>query len=213
MKRNQIILGGIIGIIVLIVATFPLWSPYFIDDIVDEAFPEFTADERDSIRAMPENQQNELVSMREDNPEMADDVARAMMEDDTEMNDEMPIDEPLVLNMGEFSFIDAVHNGEGTATVYELPDESRVLRFENFSVTNGPQLHVILSPNTPDSIFSDVGDYVDLGPLSGNIGNQNYTIPDDVNLDEYQSVVIYCVPYNVVFSAAILSEPTQAEDE
>ena len=41
--------------------------------------------------------------------------------------------------------------------------------------------------------------------MKGNVGNQNYGIPDDVNLDEFQSVVIYCVPFGVVFSSAALA--------
>lgn len=213
MKRSQIISLAVIGAVILFAVTFPLWSPYFINDVVDEAFPDFTSEEQNAIRTMPESQQIELASMSEENPEMAESVARAMMEDDVEMNDDMPSDQPFVLSEGTFSFIDAVHNGQGVATVYQLTDDSRVLRFENFQVTNGPQLHVILSPNSPETIFDDVGDYVDLGSLSGNVGNQNYTIPDDINLEDYQSVVIYCVPFNVVFSTANLSEPAHGDDE
>jgi len=205
MKRNQLILIAIVIGIIGVAVTYPLWSPYFINDVVDEAFPELTDSERDAIRDMSDEQQEMLISMSEDNPEMANDTARSMAQDDSEMNDDMPGDEPLVLYEGTFTFIDAVHNGEGSATIYQLADGSRVLRFENFRVTNGPQLHVILSRNTPDTIFGDVGDdYVDLGALSGNVGNQNYTIPDDVNLDDYQTVIIYCVPFSVVFSTAPL---------
>lgn len=209
MKRNQVIIIGFLVIIIGVAVTFPLWSPYFINDVVDEAFPDFTDEELDAVRDMPEAEQSVLVEMSEENPEMASETARSMMEEDSVMEDDMPTDEPSVLMEGTFTFIDAVHNGEGVATVYQLPDESHVLRFENFRVTNGPELHVILSKNSPDSIFGDVGDYVDLGALTGNVGNQNYTIPDDVNLEEYQTVIIYCVPFNVVFSTAPLSEAAQ----
>ena len=44
----------------------------------------------------------------------------------------------------------------------------------------------------------------DLGELKGNIGNQNYEIPKDLDVDQYNSVVIYCVPFHVVFSVATL---------
>jgi hypothetical protein len=43
-----------------------------------------------------------------------------------------------------------------------------------------------------------------LGPLKGNIGNQNYAIPEDVDLSQFSSVVIYCKPFHVVFSYATL---------
>ena len=206
---------ALIGLFIALVGgtlTFPLWQPYFVDDVVNEAFPEFTSEQLGEVRDMPQAQQDILVEMAENNAQMASDTALAMLEDDTEMNDNMPADEPFVLFEGVFGFIDAVHNGEGSATIYELPDDSQIVRLENFRVTNGPQLHVILSPNAPDTIFGDVGDYVDLGALSGNIGNQNYTIPDDINIEDYQSVIIYCVPFNVIFSVAPLDIPAHSSE-
>ncbi len=48
-------------------------------------------------------------------------------------------------------------------------------------------------------------DMIDLGSLKGNVGDQNYEIPADVDLSEYQSIVIYCQPFHVVFSIATLN--------
>lgn len=212
MKRNQIIVGVIIVIVAAVglVITEP-WT-YFVVNEVDEAFPSLSAEQRDAINNMPDDQKNELLAMAEDNPEMAEDVAVAQIGDDTvvpkdeqDMPEDMPA-EPLVLKSGSFITIDPVHGAEGTATIYELPDGNRVLRFEDFTSTNGPELHVILSKEIPTSTFAGVGeDMIDLGLLKGNVGNQNYDIPDDIDLDEYQSIVIYCVPFGVVFSSADVS--------
>lgn len=204
-NRNRTILFGLAGIVGLVIVTAPLWTPYFTNQQVDEAFPGLSPEASAVIRQMPEDQQDVLLSMSEENPEMVEDTAIAMQEDDNIIEDDMPTSEPTALTTGNFNEYDPVHRGEGTATIYELADGSRVLRLEDFRVTNGPQLHVILTRSTPGTIFDSVGDYLDLGPLSGNVGNQNYTIPDDVNLDEYTTVVIYCVPFSVVFSAAELS--------
>ena len=100
MKRNQLILIAIVIGIIGVAVTYPLWSPYFINDVVDEAFPELTDSERDAIRDMSDEQQEMLISMSEDNPEMANDTARSMAQDDSEMNDDMPGDEPLDLERG-----------------------------------------------------------------------------------------------------------------
>jgi hypothetical protein len=63
-----------------------------------------------------------------------------------------------------------------------------------------------LSKHPAPSGRSDIGeDYIDLGSLKGNIGSQNYDIPDNVDLSEYESVVIYCVPFHVVFATAALN--------
>jgi len=205
-NRNRIILLGIIGLVGLVIITAPLWTPYFINQEVDEAFPGLSSEASAVIREMPEEQQDVLLSMSAENPEMIEDTAMAMQEEDSEMTEVMPSGEPTALVMGNFNEFDAVHRGEGIATIYELADGSRVLRLEDFRVTNGPQLHVILTRTTPTSILEDVGeDYIDLGALSGNVGNQNYTIPEDVDISEYTTVVIYCVPFRVSFSAAELS--------
>lgn len=47
-----------------------------------------------------------------------------------------------------------------------------------------------------------MGVYVDLGKLKGNVGNQNYAIPADVDLSQYRGVMIYCQPFHVLFSIA-----------
>lgn len=207
MKRNQlIILVGIVVAVIGGVVTFPLWSPYFIDDVVDEAFPDLTSEQRDQIRDMPEAQQDALTEMSEDNVEMAQDTALAMLEDDTNMEEDMPDEEPVVLETGTFNEFDPVHRGSGSATIYELPDGSRFLRFEDFRVTNGPDLHVILVRNIPGSTLAGLDEgYIDLGQLKGNVGNQNYEIPEDVNLDEFVGVAIYCMPFHVNFSVADFS--------
>ncbi|MEM7031214.1 MAG: DM13 domain-containing protein, partial [Chloroflexota bacterium] len=111
-----------------------------------------------------------------------------------------------VLKQGSFIDADDFHKGSGAATVYQVPDGQDVLRFEDFSVTNGPDLHVILSSNPNPTSSSDIGDdYIDLGSLKGNMGNQNYEIPADIDLANYQSVVIYCMPFHVVFATATLN--------
>jgi hypothetical protein len=111
-------------------------------------------------------------------------------------------DGPTVLNSANFVGVDNFHQGSGTATIYQLADGSRLLRFEEFMVTNGPQLTVLLATNPAPTSREELGEYVDLGPLKGNIGDQNYEIPDDLDLKAYRSVVIYCTPFHVVFASA-----------
>ncbi len=209
----QRMIFGVIVIIVIIVGlmvTRP-WL-YFVVDEVDEAFPSLTDSQREALREMPPEQKDALMTMAEENAEMAADVAIAQTGDDVvvpqeeqAMPDDMP-DEPTVLHSGSFITIDAIHSAEGTATIYELPDGRRVLRFEDFRSANGPDLHVYLSSAVPKSTFAGLGDEtIHLGSLKGNVGSQNYDIPADADLSQYQSVVIYCAPFRVIFSSAELS--------
>jgi hypothetical protein len=118
--------------------------------------------------------------------------------------------EPVALKSGEFTFIDDAHNATGTATLYQLPDGSRILRFENFQVADAPGVYVLLAVNPQprnDSELFDQGQ-VELGELTALSGNQNYEIPADLDLDEYNSVVLYCRPYTTIMSTAALETAT-----
>jgi hypothetical protein len=112
------------------------------------------------------------------------------------------IREPVLLTQGDFYGADDFHQGKGDAYIYQNPDGSYFLRFENFEVTNGPQLHVILGVEPNPFNHDTLGDYLDLGPLKGNIGDQNYLIPAGTDLEAYGSVVIYCVPFRAIFAIA-----------
>ena len=207
MKRNQVIIGVIVLGIIAIGAAYPLWIPLFVDQTVDEAFPfaSMTEEEQAAFNALPEDQQALLIAMKDENEEMAEETARGVILPDTEMDEDMP-EEPVALSSGSFIEIDRIHSGEGTATIYEVPGSSSVLRFEDFRVTNGPDLHVLLAKAEDPRSRGDLGeDYIDLGMLKGNVGNQNYEIPADVDLSEYNSIVIYCMPFHVVFSTATLA--------
>ena len=102
---------------------------------------------------------------------------------------------PAALESG--SFVTAAHETAGTATIYKLDNGSRLLRLTEFHTSNGPAVHVILGD--PKS-----GKHIDLGDLKGNIGNQNYAIPQNVSLNDYHSVAIYCARFHVVFGSAQL---------
>ena len=134
----------------------------------------------------------------------------AMAEPSKEMTEPMPggeVAEMQILFQG--SFYDIAHEGMGTASIYELADGSRILRFEDFEVLNGPDLHVYLAPLSPipDTVGVELEGAVDLGELKGNIGDQNYVLPPDLDLDSFVSVVIWCVPFRVPFNAATLNVP------
>ena len=115
---------------------------------------------------------------------------------------------PAEIKAGSFRDADRAHKGSGQAKIFRATDGSRLLRLENLDVTNGPDLRVILTPHPDPMSRGDVTapGYVELGKLKGNKGNQNYVIPADVDLAAQGSVVIYCKPFQVIFSVASLKE-------
>lgn len=109
---------------------------------------------------------------------------------------------PQTLVKGSFVEVDAVHKGSGTARII-LQDDKRYLRFDNFQVTNGPDLYVYLSESkTPGGDLKSLDKYISLGLLKGNIGDQNYEIPE--NFQGYNTAVIWCQKFGVLFSYAVM---------
>jgi hypothetical protein len=117
-----------------------------------------------------------------------------------------PAPEIVVLAGG--SFVARAHPGEGIATVLTDGSDQRFLRFEQFSTDNGPDLNVYLTTadaDAPEGEFGRSGEFVDLGNLKGNIGDQNYEIPSDIDLERFDTVVVWCVRFSAAFTAADLN--------
>jgi len=189
-KRNLIIGAVVIGIPAVILGWW-LLSPLFLDTEVDEPFPMSAAAE------VPEDMTPEEVEAK---------MVEAAAVPDANADEPMPeVSQRMILATGSFQDADEFHRGSGTATIYEVEPGSRILRLEDFEVTNGPELHVLLVPHEDPMSRDDVAGYVDLGSLKGNLGDQNYDIPPGLDLSEFGSVVIYCQPFHVLFSVASLS--------
>jgi hypothetical protein len=116
--------------------------------------------------------------------------------------------EPRVLLAGDL--ISHEHETSGTVRILELADGTRILRLEGLATSDGPDVHVWLSDaEVEDSregwfVFDD-GEYHDLGEIKGNRGNQNYELPDSVDLDRFASVSLWCDRFDVSFGAAALA--------
>lgn len=217
MNRRIVFIGvGAITLIIILAAAWYLASPLIIDRTVDEEFPfqpvsngefDFAAN-ADSGISTPESEEMESSSApnQEDFADQATPAAEAILANQSITETQSAsATEFSVVSEGQFVGADSIHEGSGTAIVFQN-DGQRVLRFEEFSVTNGPDLHVFLSKHPAPNSRADVGEeYIDLGSLKGNIGSQNYEIPVDIDLSDYKSVVIYCVPFHVIFATAALN--------
>lgn len=194
MIRKPIIVFGVIVLVAVTVLGWWLLSPLFINTTVQEDFP------LASNAIVPHNMTRAEVE------QIMAIAAKVNHEISQQMPDTMQSAEKI--KTGAFRDADSFHKGSGQATIYRLPDGSYALRLENFQVTNGPDLHMILTrhpdPKTQEEV--KVQGYVDLGKLKGNIGGQNYDIPVGVDAAAQRSVVIYCKPFHVIFSIALLEK-------
>lgn len=114
---------------------------------------------------------------------------------------------PEVLATG--TFISHEHATTGSVKILRLADGSRTLRIEDLDTSSGPDLRVWLTDAPVKEgrdgwhVFDD-GEYVSLGKLKGNKGDQNYALPADADLNRLTSVSIWCDRFDVSFGAAEL---------
>ena len=165
-------LVAVVGIVVVVVVFEP--QALYIDDRVDEPLPSGASG-----------------SERTADPSPSDEWVTSPA----------PVASPQTLSTGAFRSLE--HAAHGNALLVRLADGSLIVRFEQFEVENGPDLRVYLStaqPDGPPSALDD--DFLDLGGLKGNIGDQNYVIPDGTDLARYRSVSVWCRRFSVGFAVA-----------
>ena len=106
--------------------------------------------------------------------------------------------EIMIFKKGTFTGFDKIHNGSGDIVLVQINGKNYIRFEENFNVNNGPDLYVGLGKN---------GEYIkdsELGKLKGNIGSQNYELPENINFENVHEVWIWCKAFSVPFAKAIL---------
>lgn len=105
----------------------------------------------------------------------------------------------VVLKQGSFTGFDKIHNGSGTATLLSVNGKNYIRFEDNFTVNNGPDLYVGLGKN---------GQYIkgsEVGVLKGNIGSQNYELPENIDPASVDEVWVWCKAFSVPFAKAELN--------
>jgi hypothetical protein len=214
---------GIIGAIVIIigVSAFYLASPLFISTEIDEPLPEGAevpsspppSNQLQEFMAMSEEERIEAgsqMSQQERNQIMLDfaRINTSIDESMEQINQSPSADQQAsqtenetsdLLLTGSFVGVgDGMHDAQGIAKVIPVEGGGNVLRLEDLVVTNGPDLYVYLSTDTSAS------DFIDVGRLKANIGNQNYEVPEGTDFAKYDTVLIWCKAFSVLFGSADL---------
>jgi hypothetical protein len=114
--------------------------------------------------------------------------------------------QPAALSTGEFHTVS--HETKGKATIYQLPDGKKTLRLSDFQTSNGPDVvvYLVAASDANDSDTVKQSGFILLGSLKGNIGDQNYDLPSDVDLSKYRAVTIWCRRFSANFGTAPLKQ-------
>ena len=116
--------------------------------------------------------------------------------------------QPVVLKEGHFHGV--AHETAGAATIYQLPDGKRILRFTQFETSNGPavKVYLIAAEDATDSDTVKKASFISLGPIKGSKGDQNYDLPAGTDLAKYRAVTVWCERFSVNFGTAPLGDKT-----
>lgn len=179
--RTPLKLALALGLVAVLALTWWLASPLFLDRAVDEGLPP-TATETNA-----EEENDDVME------EVAEETNNSTAEEETDRSEQ---DTQIFAGM----FMDGEKDYETSGSVLTIDaEDGTYLRFEDFETTNGPDLFVyLIEPGMPTS------EGINLGKLKGNTGNQNYLLPEDIDLTRYSRVVIWCRAFDADFGTGDL---------
>lgn len=99
------------------------------------------------------------------------------------------------------TFVKKRYSIQGTAKIQTVDGESRLVFSEDFKTKNGPDLKVYISKKPIAALSArDVDDSaLRISVLKSHQGAQSYVLPAELDLAEYQSIVIQCEAYSVLW--------------
>ncbi|MCY3575401.1 MAG: DM13 domain-containing protein [Chloroflexi bacterium] len=207
--RLRLILLSLVALVAVAVWSFPAWRGSFQPPSLRGGFPGLEIDLQDDYLALPSDQREELLEEHGKDPAKALEMARVAISApelaprDADWGN--PQTDAIALASGEFIQLNALHWGAGDATIYQWADGRRSLQLMNFESARGGDMRIYLSRDFQPLEPAQIGaDFLDLGRLKGNIGDQSYLLPAGHNLTVYNSAVIYCRQFDEVITVATL---------
>lgn len=185
------------ALIVIALFTFPTWRGLFARPEESIPFPLTSAERRELLMRLP-------------NREMAATLYFSSLTAQPVPTEQQPVDVPpdaQIIQTTSFQGIDALRSVRGSVTFYRLIDDSVLLRFDDFEVTNAPLLTVYLSSSEAPQTVQELGGIVpefSVGDLRGSVGSQQFSIPRELRLERYRSVVIVSEALQMIFGTARL---------
>ena len=223
MNKKILIIVVIIVVVVALAIPFAIYtiSPLFISNTVNEPLPTTAAvtskkaASQEYQKFVSMNEQDRINAAKQMNQRQKNTVMIGAAQINNIMNESVVTSQGIInkpqtnaakaianvstIRTGSFVGAgDGFHNAEGLAKVIPLKDGQSILRLENFKSTNGPNVHLYLATDKTASNF------IDIGRVKANNGNQNYNIPVGTDLAKYNMALIWCKDFSVLFGSAQL---------
>jgi hypothetical protein len=188
-SRTLWIVGGLVALVAVVAVAVGVFGvqTLFLDDEVSEAGPTFDSG-ASATESAPESAPTTAppAASTDDAPTTAAPEATTTTEPAA----------PVVRTVSTGSFVGVDHPGSGTATV--LTDGTQTfVRFEDdFSTDNGPDLFAVVYVG---------GERIELERLKGNVGAQNYELPEGIDPAALERVAVWCKRFDSTFTEAPLA--------
>lgn len=160
-----------------------------------------TEDDTVNVDEMTDEEKEEAIQEAMEEEKFVEMTEEEKEKEVEEVEEIMKKETIIVELLGDFK--DRAHAGSGVASIVNDNGDLQLMLSDRFATDPGPNLHVYISAHHDPMKSTDVhdGGDADLGKLKSTSGTQLYDIPDDIDF-EIGSVVIYCVPFKVIFTVA-----------
>lgn len=95
---------------------------------------------------------------------------------------------------------------KGGWTIEARGDRHVLVLDDSFRAANGPDLKIFLSPQTLDEVTGKtaINGAINIGELKKTRGAQEYELPQGLDLADYQSVLVHCEKFAVLWGGGAL---------
>ena len=102
------------------------------------------------------------------------------------------------------TFLSFAHSLEGNSSLFIDSVTNRTLRFESFTMIQGPDVYVFLSKSNN---YSNAN-VVKIAKLTDGYGNASisFDVDPSIDVETYKFVLVYCLQYNSLFGYAELKK-------
>ena len=111
-----------------------------------------------------------------------------------------------ILKTGSLVPLDESHWGNGTVELVEKADGSLAIYFIDVEIASGPDLYIYISKKSNFSSPTDTtGEFFNLGRLRALHGTFEVHVSSNLDIELYNSVLIWCLFFTVIFTYASLT--------